>query len=331
MTTYVLRRLIGLAPVLIAAATIVWILIFFIPGDPARLMAGSRAVDPEVIDAIRAEWGLDRPAPLQYLTWLGKLLRGDLGTSYVQRRPVAAILGEQFPPTLFLALAAVTLSAGGGLLLGTLAAFARGRPAVVAVEVLALIGASTPVFWIGLMLMLLFASRLGWLPVLGYGDDGAILPGTGIRLPEWDHLVLPALTLSLKSMGAIARLTRSSLGESGAAEYLRTAAAKGASRGRVLVGHALRNALIPVVTVVGLEFAGILGGAVATEYVFAWPGLGKTMVRAIALRDLPVVEGCVLFLATVAVLVSLGVDLLYAVIDPRIQPGAPGGPAASLR
>lgn len=331
MTTYAFRRLIGLLPVLIAAATIVWILIFFIPGDPARLIAGSRALDPEVVDAIRAEWGLDRPAPLQYLTWLGKLLRGDLGTSYIQRRPVAAILGDHFPPTLFLAVAAVALSAAGGLVLGTLAAFARGRLAAITVEALALIGASTPVFWVGLMLMLLFASRLAWLPVLGYGDDGAIIPGTSIRLPEWDHLVLPALTLSIMSMGAIARLTRSSLGDVGAAEYLRTAAAKGASRARVLVGHALRNALIPVVTVVGLDFARILGGAVATEYVFAWPGLGKTVVRAIALKDLPVVEGCVLFLAIVAVLVSLAVDLVYAVIDPRIQPGAPGGPASSLR
>jgi len=331
MTTYLLRRLLGLVPVLIAAATIVWILIFFIPGDPARLIAGSRALDPEVVDAIRAEWGLDRPAPLQYLTWLGKLLRGDLGMSYIQRRPVAAILADHFPPTLFLAVAAVALSAAGGLALGTLAAFARGRLAAITVEALALIGASTPVFWVGLMLMLLFASRLAWLPVLGYGDDGAIIPGTRVRLPEWDHLVLPALTLSIMSMGAIARLTRSGLDDVGAADYLRTAAAKGASRARVLVGHALRNALIPVVTVVGLNFAGILGGAVATEYVFAWPGLGKTVVRAIALRDLPVVEGCVLFLAAVAVLVSLAVDLVYAVIDPRIQPGARGGPPTSLR
>ncbi len=331
MTTYVLRRLTGLAPVLIAAATIVWILVFFIPGDPARLMAGSRALDPQVVEDIRAEWGLDRPVPLQYLTWLGKLLRGDLGTSYIQRRPVAEILGDHFPPTLILALAAVALSAGGGLALGTLAAFARGRLPGLVVQVLALVGASTPVFWIGLMLMLLFSSRLGWLPVLGYGDDGAMVPGIGVRLPEWDHLVLPALTLSLMSMGAIARLTRSSLAETGSAEYLRTAAAKGASRARVLVGHALRNALIPVITVIGLDFSALLGGAVATEYVFAWPGLGKTVARAIALRDLPVVVGCVLFLTMIAVLVSLAVDLLYAAIDPRIQPGAAGIPSVTLR
>jgi len=331
MTTYVLRRLIGLVPVLIAAATIVWILVFFIPGDPARLMAGGRALDPQVVDDIRAEWGLDRPVPLQYLTWLGKLLRGDLGTSYIQRRPVAEILGDHFPPTFILALAAVALSAVGGLALGTLAAFARSRLPGLVVQVLALVGASTPVFWIGLMLMLLFSSRLGWLPVLGYGDDGAMLPGTGVRLPEWNHLVLPALTLSLMSMGAIARLTRSSLAEGGSAEYLRTAAAKGASRARVLVGHALRNALIPVITVVGLDFSALLGGAVATEYVFAWPGLGKTVARAIALRDLPVVVGCVLFLTTIAVLVSLAVDLLYAAVDPRIHPAADGIPSVSLR
>jgi ABC-type dipeptide/oligopeptide/nickel transport system permease component len=331
MTGYVVRRLIGLVPVLFAAATLVWVLMFIIPGDPARLIAGSRALDPDVIDAVRAEWGLDRPVPVQYLAWLGKILRGDLGTSYLQRRPVTEILGDHFVPTLILAVAAVALSAAAGIALGTLAALSRSRFAVLMVDLLALVGASTPVFWIGLMLMLLFGARLGWLPVLGYGDAGAILPGTRIRLPEWDHLVLPALTLSLMSAGAIARLTLSGLDEAGGGEYLRTAAAKGASRFRVLAGHALRNALIPVVTVIGLGFAGLLGGAVATEYVFAWPGLGKTVVRSIALKDLPVVEGCVLFLAGVAVLASLAVDLVYALIDPRIQPGPAGDLPPSLR
>jgi len=213
----------------------------------------------------------------------------------------------------------VILSAAGGVFLGALAAFRRGRLLDGVVLGLALLGASTPSFWLGLMLMLLFASRLKWLPVLGYGMDGAVIPILGVRLPEWDHLVLPAVTLSLLSAGAIARLARSSLLETGGATYLVTAAAKGASALRVFARHALKNALLPVVTVVGIHFASLLGGAVATEYVFAWPGLGKTIVRAIALQDLPLVEGGVLFLTAVFVLVNLAVDLVYLWLDPRLQ------------
>lgn len=306
-------------PVLLLAASIVWVFVFFLPGDPARLIAGGASADPDVLESIRQEWGLDRPAPVQYLHYLGMLGRFDLGTSYVQRRPVAAIIADHFPPTFILAVAAVLLAAGGGLLLGSLAALYRDRLVDSLVLVLALLGSSLPVFWLGLILMLLFASHLEWLPVLGYGMDGAFLPFTSIRLPEWDHLVLPAVTLSLVSMGAFARITRASLIEAGTADFLQTARAKGASGVRVFARHTLQNALIPVVTVVGLEFAGLLGGAVATEYVFAWPGLGKTIVRAIGLRDLPVVEGGVLFLTAIFVLVSLAVDLAYLYLDPRIH------------
>jgi peptide/nickel transport system permease protein len=277
-----------------------------------------------VLETIRQEWGLDRPTPVQYATYLGKLLRFDLGMSYIQKRPVVAIIAEHFPPTLVLALAAVLLAAGFGLVLGSLAALHRGRLLDSLILILALLGTSMPVFWLGLILMLLFAARLAWLPVLGYGMEGAVLPFTSIRLPEWDHLVLPAITLSLVSMGAIARITRASLIEAGTADFLRTARAKGASGARVFARHALQNALIPVVTIVGLDFASLLGGAVATEYVFAWPGLGKTIVRAIGLRDLPVVEGGVLFLTAVFVLVSLAIDLLYLVLDPRIHYSSSG-------
>jgi len=311
-------------PVLLAAATIVWIFVFLLPGDPARLMAGGQGADPEILRSIRHEWGLDRPAPLQYLRYLDKLIHFDFGTSYVQRRPVASILAGSFPPTCILAVAAVLLAAGAGLVLGSLAALQRGRLLDSLVLILALVGTSMPVFWLGMILMLLFASRLGWLPVLGYGMDGALVPFTSIRLPEWDHLVLPALTLSLVSLGAIARITRASLIEAGTSDFLQTARAKGASRARVFVRHTLQNALIPVVTVIGMDFAGLLGGAVATEYVFAWPGLGKTIVRAIGLRDLPVVEGGVLFLTAVFVLVSLAIDLAYLYLDPRIH-YAPSG------
>ncbi len=319
MPGYIVRRILGVVPVLLAAATIVWCLMFYLPGDPARLIAGGQGVDPRVLESIREEWGLDAPAPIQYLRYLGKLLRGDLGESYIQRRPVAEIIGDHFPPTLILAVAAVFLAAGGGMFLGSLAAFTRNRLLDELVLVLALLGTSTPVFWLGLMLMLLFASHLGWLPVLGYGMEGAVIPWLGVRLPEWNHLVLPAATLSLVSLGVIARLTRTSLIETSGAEYLVTASAKGASRLRVFTRHALKNALIPVVTIVGIDFAAMLGGAVATEYVFAWPGLGKTIVRAIALQDLPVVEGGVLFLTLIFVLVNLAVDLLYVHLDPRIN------------
>jgi len=308
-----------MVPVLLAAATIVWIFVFLLPGDPARLIAGGQGADPEVLESIRHEWGLDRPAPIQYATYLGKLLRFDLGTSYIQKRSVASIIAEHFPPTLILATAGVLLATVLGLVLGSLAALHRGRLLDSLILFLALLGTSMPVFWLGLILMLLFASRLSWLPVLGYGMEGAVIPFTDIRLPEWDHLILPAMTLSLASMGAYARITRASLIEAGTADFLRTARAKGASGARVFARHALQNALIPIVTLVGLDFASLLGGAVATEYVFAWPGLGRTIVRAIGLRDLPVVEGGVLFLTAIFVLASLVVDLLYLVLDPRIH------------
>lgn len=326
MTAYLIRRLMGLLPVLLAAATLVWALLFLIPGDPARLMAGGRAVDPEVLRAIRAEWGLDDPPALQYLRYLGRLLRGDLGTSYVQGRPVTDVIGDHLLPTVLLALTAVALSAGGGLLLGSLAAFRRGRAIDAIVLALAMLGASAPVFWVGLLLILVFAARLRWLPVMGYGLDGIVLPWLHVRLPEWNHLVLPALTLALVSMGTVARVARASLLDAGDGAFLVTASAKGDGRLRVFVRHALRNALVPVLTVVGLSLGSLLGGAVATEFVFAWPGLGKALVRAIALKDLPVVEGCVLVLTAFFVLVNLAVDVLYPILDPRIQLGraAPG-------
>jgi len=324
MASYLIRRLMGLLPVLLAAATLVWILLFLIPGDPARLMAGGRALDPDILRSIRAEWGLDEPAPVQYVRYLGRLMRGDLGTSYVQGRPVSAVLRDHIVPTVILATAAVLLSAGAGLLLGCLAAYRRGRALDALVLTLALLGASTPVFWLGLLLILLFASHLRWLPVLGYGLDGAMLPFLHVRLPEWDHLVLPAVTLALVSMGSVARVTRASLFDAGGAAFLVTASAKGGGRLRVFVRHALRTALVPVLTVIGLNMGSLLGGAVATEFVFAWPGLGKALVRAIALKDLPVVEGCVLALTIFFVLVNLAVDLLYPVLDPRIQYRPPG-------
>jgi peptide/nickel transport system permease protein len=319
MTGYLLRRLLGLVPVLLAAATLVFVLLFLLPGDPARLIAGGRTVDPAVLQEVRRAWGLDAPPLERYALYLGRLLRFDLGTSYVQGRAVTAILADHLVPTLVLGFAATTLAALLGVGLGALAASARGRFPDAMVLVLALLGASMPVFWLGLVLMLVFASWLRWLPVSGYGLDGLVLPFLGVRLPQCNHLVLPALTLALATLGPLARVTRTALLDAAASEPLSAARARGLSRGGVFRRHALRLALPPVVTVLGMQLAGLLGGAVATEIVFGWPGLGKALLRAIALRDLPVVEACVLFLTLLFVLASLAVDLLYPWLDPRLQ------------
>ncbi len=321
MIPYVLRRLLGMIPVLWAVVTLIWICVFLLPGDPARLLAGGQRFDPQVVARIRSEWGMDDPAPLRYLRYLSGLARGNLGTSYLQGRPVGRVLSEALPPTAILALCAILLASAGGIALGLLsAAFAR-RWLDDLITFLSLVCVSLPAFWLGLMLILLFASRLGWLPVLGYGMEGLRIPGTAIRLPEARHLVLPALTLSLVSLGTIARMTRASLLEILEQDYIRSSAAQGTAPPSLYLRHALRNALIPVVTVIGIDFASLLGGAVATEFVFAWPGLGKAIVRGIADRDLPVVEGGVICLCLAFVLVNLAVDLCYVLIDPRVRLG----------
>jgi len=319
LKSYLLRRLLGLLPVLWGVATLVWILLFVVPGDPAALLAGGPRSDPQVLERVRQEWGLNEPALAQYWKFLARLARGDLGTSYLQHRPVSRILAETFPATAILAVSAILVAALGGMALGILsAAWARRWPDD-AITFLALALISLPVFWLGMMLMLLFSSTLGWLPVLGYGMDGVTVPGTPFRLPEMKHLVLPALTLALFSLGAICRVTRASLIEVLQQRYILSSTAKGLRPAVVHLRAALRNALIPVVTVVGIDFAALLGGAVATEFVFAWPGLGKTIVHGIADRDLPVVEGGVLCLCLAFVLVNLVVDLCYALIDPRVR------------
>ncbi len=321
MIAYVLRRLLATVPVLWAVATLIWICVFLLPGDPARLLAGGQRSDPQVVAQIRADWGLDDPAPVQYLRYLSGLVRGDLGTSYLQRRSVSRVIGEAFPPTAFLAVSAILLASLGGIALGVLSAARARRWLDDLLAFFSLVCVSLPAFWLGLMLILLFASRLGWLPVLGYGMDGLRIPGTAIRLPELRHLVLPAVTLSLISLGTIARITRASLLDVLQRDFIRSSAAQGTGPVALYLRHALRNALIPVVTVIGIDFAGLLGGAVATEFVFAWPGLGKAIVRGIADRDLPVVEGGVLCLCLAFVLVNLAVDLCYVLIDPRVRLG----------
>ena len=307
MYGFILKRLALAVPVMLGIATIIFLLMFFIPGDPVRMLMGQHG-DPETEAEIRADLGLDKPLHVQYFRFLGRLLKGDLGRSYRQRRPVKEILLERLPATLKLGTAALCLAVFFGVTAGIIAALNRNKPLDGAVMVASLVGISTPVFWLGLMLMLVFASRLKWLPVAGYGTNG-----------DLRHLVLPAVSLSLVYLGYIARITRSSLLEVIGMEFLRTARAKGLGKRVAAIKHGLRNALIPIVTVIGLNFAGLLGSAVATETVFAWPGIGRTMVLAIGMRDVPVIEGGVIILSLSFVLINLLVDVSYSFIDPRIR------------
>ena len=307
MTEYILKRLLMVIPILLGVATIIFMLMFLVPGDPARLLMGQHG-DEKVLENIRREMGLDKPIYIQYVKYIGKLAKGDLGTSYRQKRPVTQIIRERFPATAKLAVASMILSIIIGITAGIIAAVNRNKFWDLLVMVLSLSGISMPVFWLGMMLILIFASGLGWLPVGGYGRSG-----------DLRHILLPALSLSAVFIGYIARMMRSSMLEVIGKDYIRTARAKGLSERAVIVNHALRNAFIPVITIIGINFASLLGGAVATETVFAWPGLGRATVDAIRVRDLPVVEGCVIFLAFIFVRVNLLVDISYAWIDPRIR------------
>ncbi len=302
----VAQRLFALAPVLLGITLIVFALNSVALGDPARVALGQRA-DPETLDRIRQEYALDRSLAVRYLTWVGNLLRGDLGHSYHQQRPVSEVIADRLPATARLALAATFVSIVLGMAAGALAAVRPGGGLDHALMSAAVVGISTPVFWLGMMLSLVFGVRLGWLPVSGYGDG------------DLGHLVLPALTLGALHTGAVARMTRSSLLEVLRLEYVQTARAKGLAEWLVLGKHALRNALIPVVTVIGIGIADLLVGAPLTETVFAWPGLGRMLVAAVGQRDLPVVMGAVLVFAVIYVVASLLVDLAYVVIDPRVR------------
>ncbi|MEA2063080.1 MAG: ABC transporter permease [Gemmatimonadota bacterium] len=313
MFYFLLRRLLLLLPVLWGIATLVFVLMYVIPGDPARLMAGQHA-DQQTLNLLRRQIGLDRPLWQRYCKYLGQLARGDLGYSYRQQRPVARVVAERFPATAKLALAAVAIALVFGVPAGILAAVKHGRPLDYGVMVVSLAGISTPVFWLGLMLIVVFSVWLGWLPVGGYGEHGSLR-----------YLILPAVSLSAISTGYFARITRSSLLEVLKSDFILAARARGLSESRILIKHALRNAAMPLVTVIGTNMAGLLGGAVATETVFAWPGIGRAIYDAILVRDLPVVEGGVIFLAAVFVLANLVIDLVYAWIDPRLRlPGHAG-------
>ena len=304
MTSYLLRRLAQLVLVGLLVATLVFSLIHLIPGDPVEIMLGESAQRADV-EALRSELGLDRPFGRQYLDFLGGLVRGDLGRSIHYRQPVVDLLWDHFPATLELALASMLVAFLVAIPFGVLSAFRRNGAVDHASRFLALLGVSLPNFWLGPMLILLFAIQFDLFPVSGRSGPGS--------------LVLPAITLGTALAGLLTRMIRSAVGEELHRGYLQTARAKGLGRLAAVVRHAFRNASIPVVTVAGLQFGTLLTGAIITETIFAWPGLGRLIIQAIRLRDYPLVQGGVLLIALSYVLVNLLTDLTYAALDPRIR------------
>jgi peptide/nickel transport system permease protein len=311
---YLARRLLLLVPVLAGVSIVIFLVLHLSPGDPAEIMLGSQATK-EDLARLREQMGLNEPLPVQYVHWISHVLRGDLGRSLWMKRPVLPEVLQRLKATLLLTVTALVLSTVVGLAFGVASA-AWPRSLLDRFSAAAsLFGASMPSFWLGIVLMVIFALWLGWLPASGmfapYGGGGAA--------DLLSHLVLPAVTLAAASVTIVARLTRSTMLEALGQDYIRTARAKGVTEGFVVLRHGLKNALIPIVTVIGVQAGYLLGGAVLTETVFAWPGVGTLMVQGILARDFPLVQGCVLVVALSFALINLGVDLLYAWLDPRIR------------
>ncbi len=312
MIGYILRRLVALGLTLLAAALVIFVVLEILPGDPAAVTLGLNAA-PEALAALRTEMGLDKPAVLRFFIWLGGLVTGDLGQSYTYRVPVLQLITERMAVTLPLALMAIALATAIGIPLGMLAASRHGRLADAGVMVFAQAGLAIPNFWFGLLLVLVFAVGLGWLPAGGFPGWQA---GIGVSLKA---LLMPALALALPQAAIIARVTRSSMLDTLQEDFVRTARAKGLSEGTTMRRHALRNALIPVVTILGLQFSVLIAGAIIIENVFALPGLGRLVFQAIAQHDLIVVKDLVMLFAGLAILINFAVELLYGLIDPRLR------------
>ncbi|WP_336058162.1 ABC transporter permease [Nitratireductor sp. CH_MIT9313-5] len=314
MATYIAKRLLAAIPVLFGLSIIVFLIMAMIPGDPATAILGSYAT-PENVAKLNADLGLDKPLPQQYLIWLGNLLQGDLGRSYALNRPVLDEVLERFAATLVLAGTALVLCSILGLLAGVVSAVRQYGLADKVITVVVLIGISTPAFWLGLLLILVFAVKLRLFPASGmysiYG--GGDLPNLLY------HLLLPALTLAVVATGVIARLTRTSMLEVLRQDYIRTARAKGLTERRVIYRHAFRAALVSVIPVIGIQAGFVLGGAVYVETVFQWPGIGSMLVNAISTRDLLLVQGGVLVVASAYVLFNLAADVAQTMLDPRLR------------
>lgn len=303
MIRFLLRRLALVLPTLFGVLVVSFLLLYVAPGDPVQAMVGERA-DSATLVRLRKELKLDRPLPVQFGHYAGKLLQGDLGTSYITRRPILKELLQRFPYTLRLALAAMALATTLGILVGVVGAWRPGTWWDRVLTLGAYLGVSFPVYWVGLVLILVFAVTLRWLPPSG----------------SWGpvYLVLPAVTLGMRSIAVIARMTRAALQEALQSDFIRTARAKGLGEARVVLRHGLRNALLPVITVLGLDFGSYLTGSILTETIFSWPGVGRYVLNAIEKRDLPAVQGAILFLSVLFVLVNLLTDLAYAKADPRV-------------
>lgn len=306
MYGYVIRRLLLSIPVLIGVSILVFAIIRFIPGDPARAIAGVHA-SPQFIEQVRRELLLDEGLHVQYYVYMSNLFKGDMGRSTFSGRPVTVELRQRFPNTMILAATAMGIATIIGMSAGIISATRRYSLFDNFSMLVALVGVAAPVFWLGVMFQILFSVNLGWLPSGGIGT--------------WKHLVLPSLTLGLATAALLARITRSSMLDVLRQDYITTARSKGLIERVVVYKHAFKNALIPVVTVMGLQFGILLGGAVLTETVFSWPGIGRLMVDSILARDYPVVQGAVLLLAVFFVMINLVVDVIYAFLDPRISYG----------
>jgi peptide/nickel transport system permease protein len=304
MTRYLARRLLLTIPVLLGVATLVFALIHLVPGDPAQTMLGESA-SPEEVARLRTTLGLDKPLLSQYRDFLAGVARGDLGTSFRYGTPVTGEIRQRVPDTAVLAVCAMAVAVVFAIPLGIIAATYRGRFADHAAMTIALAGISMPNFWLGPLLAILFAVNLGWLPVAGSGTAA--------------HLVLPSVTLGVALAAILARMTRASLLEELRELYVLAARARGLSRVRAILRHAFRNSLIPIVTIIGLQFGAVLTGTIITETIFAWPGVGRLLIQAINNRDYPLVQGCILFISVSYVAMNLITDLTYGFLDPRIR------------
>jgi peptide/nickel transport system permease protein len=315
VTAYVVRRLIFAVFVVFGVVTLVFFSLQLAPGDPISLLLpaeGGGAASQELADRLRARYGLDRPLHEQYLRYLGRVVQGDLGTSIRTGRSVTAELRRLYPATLELTIAALVIAVAIGTVSGVLAALDRNGPIDHLSMILALLGISVPNFLLGVLLMLVFALQLGWLPPSG--RVGGVGSWEAIR-----YLIMPAMTLGVAAAAIIARLVRSAMLDVLSEDYVRTARAKGVRPRSVVLRHALRNAVLPVVTVIGLQFGGLLAGAVIAETIFSWPGIGRFLIVSITGKDFPAVQGAVMGIAVTFVLVNLIVDVLYAAIDPRVR------------
>lgn len=318
MLRYTIRRIVALVPALALVAVLTFLVIHIVPGDPAGAMLGTEAT-AERISQLRQQLGLDTPLPQQFVEWVARAVRGDLGQSFYLRQPVTESLMERLPLTLTLAACALVVSLAIGIPAGIIAAIFQNRPADAGVMAAAVLGISFPSFWLGLNFIYLFGVVLRWFPTGGYVPLTENLTA-GIR-----HLFLPAVSLGILQAALIARITRSSMLEVLRQEYVRTARSQGLSEVRVIVRHALSNAMIAIITVIGLAFGILLGGAVIIETVFTLPGIGRLVINAVVRRDYPIIQGALLLAATSYILVNLAVDLLYAYFDPRIRQQYVGG------